>query len=88
MSIIYFGNMVSLGVSISLGGPVILAFPFLFRGFLSLELVGLPRFRRALDSFDTIFLICFIGTSVRARTLTTGRCDLVTLFVSTNASGN
>ena len=59
---------------------------FLFRGFLSLEPIGLPRFMRGLDSLA--LTICPSGTCIFAGAFTAGICDLVILFISVNASGN
>ena len=73
-----------LGIIITSTGPSLFAH-FFFRGFLSLEPIGLPRLRRALDSFPTCG--CPYGTLIFTGALAAGMCDLVTLFRSVNASG-
>jgi hypothetical protein len=60
--------------------PTALFCSFLFRRFLSLEPIGLLRFLYIVTSAGVI--------SIRAGAFKTGICDLVTLFVSVNASGN
>ncbi|MFS8010954.1 hypothetical protein Hanom_Chr14g01303061 [Helianthus anomalus] len=60
--------------------PTALLCSFRFRGFLSLEPIGLPRFRCIVISSGI--------TSIRAGAFDAGTCDFVTLFVSVNASGN
>ena len=50
----------------------------------SFEPIGLPRFRRILDSFAN----CLSRTLIRAGAFVAGICDFVTFFASTNASGN
>jgi hypothetical protein len=52
----------------------------MFRGFLSLELIGLLRFLCIVTSVGVI--------SIQASILKTGICYLVTFFISVNASGN
>ena len=60
--------------------------PFLFRGFLSLEPCGLPRLMRGPDSFALI--ICLPGTFIFQGSFSVGMCDLVTQFISVNASAS
>jgi hypothetical protein len=60
--------------------PTILFCYFLFRGFLSLEPIGLPHFFCIVTSTGVI--------SIRAGAFKAGICDLVTLFVYVNAYGN
>lgn len=60
--------------------------PFLLRGFLSLELIVLPHFKCALDSFALIYFP--VGTSTRIGALAVEIWDLVTLDGSMNASGS
>ena len=78
----------SIGTSVSSGTLIIssgitstaLFCSFRLRGFLSLEPIGLPRF---------LCIVISSGiTSIQAGALIAGICDLVTLFVSVNASGN
>ena len=59
---------------------------FVFRGFLSLEPIGLPRFKRCLDSVAT--WLCPSWTSILIGALAAGIYDLVTLFGSAKESGN
>ena len=73
----FFLSCTSLGVSI-------LIFVLCFQGVISFEQIGLPRFRRILDSFDN----CPPGTLIRVGAFTAGICDFVTFFVSIKASGN
>jgi hypothetical protein len=53
--------------------PTALFFSFLFHGFLSLKLIGLPRFLCIVTSAGVI--------SIRASAIKAGICDLVTLFI-------
>ena len=55
-----------------------------FRGVMSFDPMGLPRFERVLDSYA----FCHSVISTRVGTFAAGICDFVTFFVSTNASGN
>ena len=61
-------------------------FPFVlrFRGVMSFDPMGLPRFESVLDSYA----FCPSVISTYAGTFAAGICDFVTFFVSTNASGN
>ena len=57
----------------------------LFKGVTSFEPIGLPRFRRILDSFVKYST----RTSIRAGVFAVGICDFVIfLFVSVNVSSN
>jgi hypothetical protein len=60
--------------------PTALFCSFLFRGFLSLEPIGLPHFLYIVTSAGVI--------SIRAGAFKADICDLVTLFISVNASDN
>jgi hypothetical protein len=60
--------------------PIALFCFFLFHGFLSLEPIDLPRFLCIVTSAGVI--------SIRTSAFKASICDLVTLFVSVNASGN
>ena len=61
-------------------------FPFVlhFRGVMSFDPMGLPRFERVLDSYA----FCPSVILTRPGTFAAEICDFVTFFVSTNAFGN
>jgi hypothetical protein len=52
----------------------LISFPyaFLFQEILSFASIGLPRFRRVLDSFAVILIDCHTGISIFTGVLTTG----------------
>ena len=54
----------------------------------SLDLIGLPRFRRGLDVLAIAFPESPIGISMCAGVLTTEICYFITLFGLVKASGN
>ena len=70
--------------SCSSTGAFCFAFVLLFRGATSFDPIGLPCFKRVLDSFS----FCPLGVSIRVGAFTVGKCDFVTFFALTNASGN
>ena len=65
-------------------GVSILICVLFFRGVISFESIGLPRFRHNLYSFAN----CPLRTSIRTRVFEVGICDFVTFFVSIKAYGN
>ena len=67
-------------LSYTLSGVSIL----LFRGVIFFESIGLPRFKRILDSFAN----CPLGTSIHVEPFTARICDFVTFFVSIKAYVN
>ena len=79
--------MTSSGILNNTEVPTFLFFSFSFK-FLSLKPISLPRFWRAIDSFANVLIIYSFGTSIRARAIKIGICNLVTLFGSVNASSN
>jgi hypothetical protein len=56
----------------SSGAPISFPCAFLFPGILSFAPIGLPRFRRALNSFVAVLIDCPSGTSIFARVLAAG----------------
>jgi hypothetical protein len=52
--------------------PILLFALFIFRGFLSFEPVGLPRFWHSIDSFAIILVDYPTRTSIRAEAFTSG----------------
>jgi hypothetical protein len=48
----------------SSGAPISFSCAFHFRGILSFAPIGLPRFRRALDSFAAVLVNCPTGTFI------------------------
>ena len=55
----------------------------LFQGIISFKSTSLPHFKLILDSFVNYS----IGTLIHVGVFTTRICDVITLFVSMNASG-
>jgi hypothetical protein len=56
----------------SLGAPISFPCVFLFQGILSFAPIGLPCFKRALDSFAIVLIDCPTGTSIFAGVLAVG----------------
>ena len=63
---------------------ILLSMVLRFRGVMSFDPMGLPRFERVLDS--NAFCPSMISTC--DGTFAVGICDFVTFFVSTNTFGN
>ena len=70
--------------SCSSTGAFFFAFILIFQGATCFDPIGLPQFKRVLDSFA----FCPLGTSIRAGAFTAGICDFITFVALTNASDN
>ena len=66
----------------SLGAPIFLCV-LLFRGVMSFDLIGLPRFMYILDSFAN-----YHSTLISVGAFVVGICDFVIFFVLINSSSN
>ena len=84
----YISSRDSSRVFVSILESFCLSAPFLFRGFLSLEPIGLPCFKCVVDLLVTLSLDRPYGISIRVRAFAASIYDLVTIFISVNVFVN